>query len=116
MKAFVLGVLLLIFSASAAAAQSVDQGPVECRDFVFPFNVICLSRQAGYQPVKWCAEVIGQKSIKPAGQQCESEIEPQRDRAVAMEPREPPKECEHEYKDKKGGGYDKSTSTEAHAR
>ena len=99
MKAFLLGVLLLICGATATAAQSVDQGPVECRDFIFPFNVICLSQKAGYQEVKWCAEVIGQTSIKPAGQQCESDAREVR-AAPAPAMREPPKHCEHEYKDK----------------
>ena len=103
MKAFLLGVLvfaLLALGAPAAAlAQSVDNLPTRdyCRDS--PFPVLCLIVRAGYQPAKWCPEVIGQTSYKPAGQQCESDAREPRSVPAPMSREPDPHECH---------GYEKS--------
>jgi hypothetical protein len=84
-----LAVAFLMLGASGALAQSinqgpaerpsVDQGPVECRDFAFPFSVLCIANLAAYREPRWCDEVIGQTAVmRPAGQQCEAEPEPER--------------------------------------
>jgi len=61
---------VMVWSAVPVNAQEVDQGPVRCRDFPFPFSVLCLANAASYRDQKMCPE-IGQYALKPAGQQCE---------------------------------------------
>ena len=82
--------------ASPVGAQSVDNDlpRVQCRNFPFPFSVMCLANAAAYRDMKPCAE-IGQTSIKPAGQQCDAgRGEARAFGSFSREPRG--RDCDHE--------------------
>ena len=83
--------VIVAIGISTASAQEVDQGPVQCRDFPFPFSVLCLANKAAYQPSKQCPE-ISQSRIYAAGQQCDAG---DRDREGRISDRG--RECSHSY-------------------
>jgi hypothetical protein len=100
--------LVLVILTTPAAAQSVDNDLPRCRDFPFPFSVLCLANQASYRPIKECPE-ISQNSSKPAGQQCDAgrgftrSASISRDPGPDPDPEPPTHECKGHDKGSYGG-------------